>query len=94
MSTGNLTTFVNDARATLSKHRPAILMGIGIAGMVTTVGLAVYATPKAISLIDEKKLEEGLDELTALEIVKTCWKCYVNQHFNFVCDGTRRWDGC
>ena len=77
MNTPNLTTFINDTKATLSKHRPAILMGLGISGMFVTVGLAVGATPKAIALIEEKKLDDELDQLTSIDVVKTCWKCYI-----------------
>ena len=63
--------------ATLSKHSPEILVGFGIAGMLTTVVLAVKATPKALELIEQKKEELEVDELTPVEVVKTTWKCYV-----------------
>lgn len=61
----------------VTKHSPEILTGVGIAGMVTTTVLAVGATPKALKLIDAKKKEERLDELTPIETVKTCWKPYI-----------------
>lgn len=64
-------------RTTVAKHSPEILTGIGIAGMISTVVLAVRATPKALDLIEEKKIEEDLDELTPVETVKTAWKCYI-----------------
>lgn len=64
------------AKKAVSKHSPEILMGFGIAGMVTTTVLAVKATPKALELIDKKKREEGKDELTPVEVVKATWKCY------------------
>lgn len=66
-----------DAKKTLAKHSPEILTGVGIAGMVTTTILAVRATPKAITLIEEKKKEEGVDNLKPVEVVKTTWRCYV-----------------
>lgn len=62
------------------KHSPQILMGIGIAGFITTVGLAISATPKAVSLIEEEnkiRIEDGEPEMTKIDIVKTTWKCYV-----------------
>lgn len=59
------------------KHSPEILTGIGIAGMVATTIMAVRATPKAILLINEKEVELGTDELTAREVVKVTWKCYI-----------------
>lgn len=61
----------------LSKHSPEILAGIGIAGMVTTVVLAVKATPRAVELLEEKKKAEELEELKPIDVVKTTWKEYI-----------------
>jgi hypothetical protein len=69
--------FIRDAQATLTKHSPEILTGIGIAGMITTTVLAVKATPKALQGIEEAKKEQGVDKLTPVDTVKTAWKCYV-----------------
>lgn len=77
MNKTKLATLVKSTKATLSKHRPAILIGVGIAGWATTTVLAVQATPKAMVLLEEKKNDDELDELTVLETVKTCWKCYI-----------------
>ena len=63
-------------RVTLDKNSPQILMGVGIAGMITTTVLAVKATPKALQLIEEKKRELETDELSVVDTVKTTWKCY------------------
>lgn len=73
----NLSKVAKSVRTTVSKHSPEILTGIGIAGMISTTVLAVKATPKALELIEEKKLEEDTDELTPVETVKTTWKCYI-----------------
>ncbi len=60
------------------KHSPEILTGVGIAGMLTTVVLAVRATPKALRLIDEKKADIPEEEsIPRLEAVKAAWKVYV-----------------
>lgn len=65
------------------KYTPEILTGIGIAGMVTAGILAVKATPKALTLIEERKeelypLDDDKDiSLTPVETVKTCWRCYI-----------------
>lgn len=60
------------------KHSPELLTGIGIAGMVTTVVLAVRATPKALRLIDEKKADIPEEEtFPRIEAVKAAWKVYV-----------------
>lgn len=72
-----LSKFARDIRLTLSKHSPEILVGLGITGMITTTVLAVKATPKALMLMDEKKQELDVEELTPVEVVKTTWKCYV-----------------
>lgn len=59
------------------KHSPELLTGIGIAGMVTTVVLAVRATPKALRLIDEKKADIPEENIPRIEAVKAAWKVYV-----------------
>lgn len=77
MGKTNLATISKDIRSFASKRSPEILTGLGIAGMITTSVLAVKATPKALELIEEKKKEEWVDQLTPLEIVKVAWKPYV-----------------
>lgn len=73
----NLSKFLKDTTALVSKHSPELLTGIGIAGMVSAAILAVRATPKALKALEEKKAETGTDELTPAETVKATWKCYV-----------------
>lgn len=63
--------------AGVKKHSPEILTGIGIGGFVTAIIFAIKATHRACELIEERKLDEGKDELTKAEIVQTTWKCYV-----------------
>lgn len=70
-------SILKDFKRFVSAKSPEILTGIGIAGMITTTVLAVRATPKAMSLIEEKKNEEWTDELSPLEIVKIAWKPYI-----------------
>ena len=76
MSKANLSRMLNNTRKVLRKHSPEILTGIGIAGMFTTVVLAVKATPKALDLISREEYEEQRD-LTAMETVKVAWKPYI-----------------
>lgn len=73
----NLANLVSNTRQFANKHSPEILTGIGIAGMITTTVLAVRATPKALELLEEKKNEDWVDELSPLEVVKTTWRPYV-----------------
>ena len=77
MNKSNLAKFFKRARFTVEKHSPEILTGIGIAGMLTTTVLAVKATPKALQLIEARKEEEQTETLPPVEVVKTCWKCYI-----------------
>lgn len=73
----SLTKLARDMRKTLSRRSPEILMGMGIAGMITTTVLAVKATPKAVLLLEEKKNDLEVEKLTPIETVKTAWKCYL-----------------
>jgi hypothetical protein len=73
----NLANLMSNTRQFANKHSPEILTGIGIAGMITTTVLAVRATPKALELLEEKKNEDWVDELSPLEVVKAAWKPYV-----------------
>ena len=77
MGKTNLAIIARDIRKFASKRSPEILTGIGIAGMITTTILAVRATPKALELIEEKKEEESIDELSSFEVVKVAWKPYI-----------------
>ena len=77
MSKPNLSNFCKRIKSNLGKHSPEILVGIGIAGMITTTVMAVKATPKAMTLIEQKKKEEELTTLPPVDVVKTTWKCYI-----------------
>lgn len=59
-----------------NRHSPEILTGLGIAGFVTAIVLAVKATPKAEDLIVQAE-DEKEDTLTPMETVKAAWKPYV-----------------
>lgn len=73
----NLSKVMKQVQKTMEKHSPEILMGIGIAGMLTTTVMAVQATPKAMALMEEKKEEEKIDKLLPMEMLKTTWTCYI-----------------
>lgn len=62
---------------TISKHAPEILTAVGIGCMISSTVLAVKETPKALTLIEDKRKELEVDELTTGEIIKTAWKCYI-----------------
>lgn len=71
-----VSTVIKSIQKSVTRHSPEILMGIGIAGMVTTTVLAVKATPKALRLLEEAQ-RESEDGLTGTDKVKVCWKCYI-----------------
>lgn len=73
----NVPTMVKGVRTTVKKHSPEIIMGIGIAGMITTTVLAVKVTPKAILLIEREKERRSVDKLKPIEVIKSAWKCYI-----------------
>jgi hypothetical protein len=77
MNKQTLSKIVRDMRLSVSKHSPEILIGIGIAGMLTTTVLAVKATPKALQLMEMRKEELEVESLPPVEVVKTTWKCYI-----------------
>ena len=77
MSKEGLKRTIKSAGRVLTKYSPGILTGIGIAGMIGATFMAVKATPKALYLIESKKEESEVEELTPVETIKTCWKCYI-----------------
>ena len=63
----------NEVISKVSEKSPEILIGIGLAGMLTSTVLAVKATPKALDILEEHKDED----LTKFDKVKLTWKCYI-----------------
>lgn len=75
----------------VKKNAPTILTSAGVAGVITTTILAVRATPKAISLIQEEKVwrvetkredmtreeQAGEIQLDALTYLKLLWRPYL-----------------
>lgn len=72
----NIKSLFKEAQKSIKANSPEILLGLGIAGMVTSMIFAVKATPKALQLIEEETEKKG-EELTGKEIGKTVWKCYI-----------------
>lgn len=66
-------------RRFLEKHSPTILTGLSIAGLISTVVLAVKATPKALQILEEEtKPNKFLTvELSTLEKAKLVYPCYL-----------------
>ena len=71
---------------TLQKNSPTILTGLAVAGVVTTVVMAVKATPKALEILDQERVMREdyserwlvpVEKITKKDIVKLTWKCYL-----------------
>ena len=77
MNKSGLKRTIKSVERVLTKYSPGILTGIGIAGMIGATFMAVKATPKALYLIETKKEESEVEELTPVETIKTCWTCYI-----------------
>ena len=83
-----VSNLISSGISTLKSHSPAILMGVGCVGMVSTVVLAVRATPKAVYLLQQEydpDPYEGtqlpadllIKELGPKKTIETTWKCYI-----------------
>lgn len=59
------------------KHSPEILTGIGIAGMISSIAMAIKATPSAQHHIGEAIVKKDGSNLTPVETVKAVWRDYL-----------------
>lgn len=59
-----------------TKVLPTILSAVGVIGVVGTAIAAVRATPKAVKILDERRVQKG-EDLTVKEKFKATWKCYL-----------------
>lgn len=83
MDTNGLTKVARQLNHNLTKHSPTILTALGIAGFVSTVIMAIKATPKAIDVLERErhfrhqeygeKYEKSIDVQTTVELT---WKFY------------------
>lgn len=85
MNKPNVSNLIKGARIFVDKHTPEILVGFGVAGMLTTTVLAVRSTPKALALIEEEKRKRDVDKLPAIDVVKVAWKPYVPSAVTCAC---------
>lgn len=60
----------------IKRNSSTILTCAGAAGVVGSVVLAVKATPKALALLEEAKVEKG-EDLTKIEMVKVAGPAYI-----------------
>lgn len=72
----DISRLINIGKKKLTDNAPEVLIGVGLAGMLTSTIMAVKATPKAMDIIKEE--EDYLNrDLTKAEKVKLAWKPYV-----------------
>lgn len=83
MNKADVSRFFKRTKMNLSKHSPELLIGLGIIGMGVSIYNAIKDTKKAMVLVEEKKEEEQVEELTPKEIVKATWKCYIPTALTF-----------
>lgn len=83
MNKNDVSKFFKRTKMKLSKRSPEILIGLGIIGMGVSIYSAIKDTQKAIELVEEKKEEEQVEELTPREVVETTWKCYIPTALTF-----------
>ena len=69
--------FFNGIAKKIQSYSPEILIGAGISGMISSTVMAVKSTPKAMTLIQEKKKELNKEELKPIEVFKAAFKCYI-----------------
>lgn len=67
----------------IKNNSPTILTALSVAGLISTVTLAVYATPKALATLRTAEIDRAIEtkdqapELTKVEKVKLVWKEYI-----------------
>lgn len=79
----SISSLYNNLKGKVTDNAPEILIGFGLAGMLTSTILAVKATPKAMELIEDE--EDYLNrDLTPIEKAKLVWKPYVPAAIGYV----------
>lgn len=79
-----ITDYINNTKKYLGKHSPEILTGIGLVSMCTSIITSIKVTPKAMCLIEDRKKELSVDNLTPVETIKTVWKPYLPTFLIFI----------
>ena len=76
-----ISTSLKTINKNISKNSPSILTALGVAGLVSTVVLAIRATPKAIEILEREKefrYDEYEDEapIDVVDTIKLTWRVY------------------
>jgi len=81
----DLNVVMKDLRRVLYKNSPTILTALGVGGLITTVILAVKATPKALEIIEMETEYRSTEEhdsnymkrIETLDVIELTWKEYI-----------------
>jgi hypothetical protein len=77
---------LSKTKSFLKRSSPTILTCFSVAGVVGTTVLAVRATPKALEIINDERLERadndekfiyGSTPLPIKDVIRLTWKCYI-----------------
>ena len=80
MTTNRAGQLLNVVGQSLKQNSPTILIGVGIAGFVSSIVLAVKATPTAMEVTDElyrKSVNEHKGPPETIDIIEATWKLYI-----------------
>lgn len=81
MNKPNVTKLFKNVQQIASRRSPEILIGIGIAGMITTTVLAVKATPKAMELMRAEKRRKNKDSTIIFDEAKSTYRGHGKQPY-------------
>ncbi len=79
-----IVNFFSNSKKFICKHSPEILTGIGIVGMGYSVVSAVKATPRVMTLVENKKEQLDVNHLTPKETFLVIWRPYLPSALSFV----------
>lgn len=86
MNKDNLVKMAKGFKAGVRKNAPAIAIGVGLGCFTCAVVSSIKETPKAVRLIEAKKVELGLEndeKLPVVDLFKAVWKCYIPMGISF-----------
>ena len=65
-------------------HRPEIMLGVGIGGLVVSAFFIGYETPKFKKLLEEEKQKNDSEKIPMGDLAKTALKCYAAPVTGFI----------
>lgn len=65
------------AKQYVIEHSPQILTGIGLSAMIAGGIIAVKNTPAACEALEQRRIDEGVDKLPLVDVIKFGFKYYV-----------------